>query len=92
MNSLVRPIFRAFSLEPEGMVMTAEEKVQADQQQQQMAVQMQQAENEAKMEQSTTEALLKEKMAVSSDQRKADMKEREILMGQGNVLAKRTDY
>ena len=92
MNALVRPIFRAFSLEPEGMVMTAEEKIAADQQQQQMAVQLQQYEQAAKVEQMTTDALLKEKMAVASDQRKADMKEREVLMSQGNVLAKPTDY
>ena len=92
MNALVRPIFRAFSLEPEGMVMTPDEKIQADQQQQQMAMQIQQLEADTKKEMATTDALLKEKMAVSADQRKADMKEREILMGQGNVLAKPTDY
>lgn len=92
MNALVRPIFRAFSLDPEGMVMTAEEKVQEDQQQQQMAMQLKQYEDESKMNQAISDALMKEKMAVSADQRKADMKEREILMSQGNVLAKPTDY
>ena len=92
MNALVRPIFRAFSLEPEGMVMTAEEKIEADQQQQQMAMQLQQAEAQQKIDQVTTESLLKEKMAVSSDQRKQEMKEREILMSQGNVMAKPPDF
>jgi len=92
MNALVRPIFRAFSLEPEGMVMTAEEKIESDQQQQQMAMQLQQAEAQQKVDQTTTESLLKEKMAVSSDQRKQEMKEREILMSQGNVMAKPPDF
>ena len=44
------------------------------------------------MNQSVSDALLKEKMAVSADQRKADMREREILMSQGNVLSRPTDY
>ena len=57
-----------------------------------MAMQLKQYEEDSKMNQSISDALLKEKMAVSADQRKADMKEREILMGQGNVLAKPTDY
>jgi hypothetical protein len=92
MNALVRPIFRAFSLEPEGMVMTAEEKIEADQQQQQMAMQLQQFEAQQKTDQVTTESLLKEKMAVSSDQRKQEMKEREMLMSQGNVMAKPPDF
>tara|TARA_A100001388_G_scaffold74749_2_gene53116 strand:- start:10753 stop:12870 length:2118 start_codon:yes stop_codon:yes gene_type:complete len=92
MNALVRPIFRAFSLDPEGMVMTPDEKIEEDQMQQQMAMQLKQYEEESKMNQSVSDALLKEKMAVSADQRKADMREREILMSQGNVLSRPTDY
>ena len=72
--------------------MTAEEKIESDQQQQQMAMQLQQAEAQQKVDQTTTESLLKEKMAVSSDQRKQEMKEREILMSQGNVMAKPPDF
>ena len=72
--------------------MTPDEKIEEDQTQQQMAMQLKQYEEESKMNQSVSDALLKEKMAVSADQRKADMREREILMSQGNVLSRPTDY
>lgn len=85
-NKLVSPIFRAFSLDPEGIVMTPEEKAMKDQENQQMAQQAIMAEMEAKNEMMSNQALLQEKMAVSSDQRKQEMAERDELMKQGNTL------
>ena len=85
-NKLVSPIFRAFSLDPEGIVMTPEEKQMKDQENQQMAQQAIMAEMEAKNGMMEKQALLQEKMSVSSDQRKQEMAEREELMKQGNTL------
>jgi len=85
-DKLVSPIFRAFSLEPEGIVMTAEEKQAKDQEQQQMAQQAIMVEMEAKTGMMKDQAMLQEKMAVSSDQRKQEIGEREELMKQGNTL------
>tara|TARA_B100000287_G_C20619824_1_gene775491 strand:- start:1021 stop:1635 length:615 start_codon:yes stop_codon:yes gene_type:complete len=85
-NKLVSPIFRAFSLDPEGIVMTPEEKQMKDQEDQQMAQQAIMAEMEAKNGMMEKQALLQEKMSVSSDQRKQEMSEREELMKQGNTL------
>jgi len=85
-NKLVSPIFRAFSLDPEGIVMTQEEKAMKDQENQQMAQQAIMAEMEAKNDMMEKQALLQEKMSVSSDQRKQEMSEREELMKQGNTL------
>ena len=85
-NKLVSPIFRAFSLDPEGIVMTQEEKAMKDQENQQMAQQAIMADMEAKSEAMERQAVMQEKMAVSSDQRKAEIMEREELMKQGNTL------
>ena len=85
-NKLVSPIFRAFSLDPEGIVMTPEEKQMKDQENQQMAQQAIMAEMEAKNGMMEKQAILQEKMSVSSDQRKQEMAEREELMKQGNTL------
>ena len=63
-----------------------EEKAMKDQENQQMAQQAIMAEMEAKNEMMGNQALLQEKMAVSSDQRKQEMAEREELMKQGNTL------
>ena len=85
-NKLVSPIFRAFSLDPEGIVMTQEEKGMKDQENQQMVQQAIMADMEAKAEAMERQAVMQEKMAVSSDQRKAEIMEREELMKQGNTL------
>ena len=66
--------------------MSPEEKAMKDQENQQMAQQAIMAEMEAKSEMMSNQALLQEKMAVSSDQRKQEMAEREELMKQGNTL------
>lgn len=91
-NKFIRPIFRAFSLEPEEFVMTPEEseaKAQEAQQAQQAAMQ---AELQAKAEMMQMQSLLQEKMAVSSDDRKREINEREILMNQGNQLVENAGF
>jgi len=92
MGSFVKPVFRAFSLEPEGMVLTPEEKQQKDQATAEQMQQMQQAEIAAKQEIMRLQSLLQEKIAVSSDERKREINEREILMTQGNTLTNDVDF
>lgn len=91
-NKLVAPIFRAFSLEPEGIVMSQEEKDMSDQEAMLVAQQGLMAEMDAKNAQMREQAVLQEKMSVSSDQRKQEMLEREELMKQGNVLHAPPDF
>jgi hypothetical protein len=91
-NKFIRPIFRAFSLEPEEFVLTKEEseaKAKEAQEAQQAAMQ---AEMDAKAEMMQTQSLLQEKMAVSSDDRKREINEREILMTQGNQLVENAGF
>lgn len=85
-NKLVSPIFRAFSLDPEGIVMTPEEKQMKEQEMVGKAQQAIMAEIESKNDMMEKQAVLQEKMAVSSDQRKQEMAERDELMKQGNTL------
>jgi hypothetical protein len=54
--------------------------------------QAQQAEIAAKQEIMRLQSLLQEKIAVSSDERKREIKEREILMTQGNTLTNDVDF
>ena len=91
-NKFIRPIFRAFSFEPEEYVMTKEEseaKAQEVQQAQQAAIQ---AEMQAKAQMMQAQMLLQEKMAVSSDDRKREINERELLMQQGNQLIENAGF
>jgi hypothetical protein len=91
-NKFIRPIFRAFSLEPEEFVMTPEESEAKSQQMQQAQQAAMQAEMQAKAEMMQMQSLLQEKMAVSSDDRKREINEREILMNQGNQLVENAGF
>ena len=92
LNKLVSPIFRAFSMEPENIVMTDEEKAQSDQAAKQAMQQQVITEMETRIMFMQEQILLQEKLAVSSDTRKQEMKEREVLMEQGNTLSAPPDF
>ena len=91
-NKFIRPIFRAFSLEPEEFVMTQEESDAKGQEAQEAQQAAMKAEMEAKVGMMLQQSLLQEKMAVSSDDRKREINEREILMTQGNQLVENAGF
>ena len=100
-EAFIRPLLRAFNLDPEQMLKT-EDQVAAEMQQGQQAQQQQlmqqqqmqqqamaaqiQAKAQADMAVEQAKALLQEKKAVSDDQREMEIRERLELMKQGNVL------
>lgn len=100
-EAFIRPLLRAFNLDPEQMLKTedqvAMEMQQGQQAQQQQLMQQQQmqqqamaaqiqAKAQADMAVEQAKALLQEKKAVSDDQREMEIRERLELMKQGNVL------
>jgi hypothetical protein len=100
-EAFIRPLLRAFNLDPDQMLKSedqvAMEMQQGQQAQQQQLMQQQQiqqqavaaqiqAKAQADMAVEQTKALLQEKKAVSDDQREMEIRERLELMKQGNVL------
>ena len=83
---------RAFSIEPEGIAMTEQEKQQKDQDNMRIAQQGIVAQMEMQLEAEKQKAIIDEKKSVSDDQRKQDMGERLQLVKEGNTMTAPPDY
>ena len=86
MEELVSPVCRAFGLDAEKVVIPKEELQMIQQQIAQSQQQQMEEQLNAQSEQKRQEALIEEKMAVSSDMRKAEIAAREMELTKGNFL------
>ena len=91
-QELVRPIVRAFSMDPDLVVMTDDEKKNQDQQNMQKAEMVAQKEIDMKEKMSDAEAMREEKKSIGEDSRKSMMLERLELIKQGNMLREMPDF
>ena len=91
-QELVRPIVRAFSMDPDLVVMTDDEKKNQDQQNMQKAEMVAQKEIDMKEKMSDAEAIREEKKSIGEDSRKSMMLERLELIKQGNMLREMPDF
>ena len=91
-QELIRPIVRAFSMDPEELVFSAKEKEAKDMQAEEKLKQ-DEAEKLQKMEQlKDSEAVREEKKSVGEDARKSTMLERIELLKMGQMVREMPDY
>ena len=86
MEELVAPVCRAFGLDADRVVISKEELQMIQQQMTQSQQQQMESQVQAEEDKLRNEALLQEKMAISSDMRKAEIAAREMELTKGNFL------